>query len=400
MINMATGRMAVMALTASLLGAACADSAPSLPQVPLAERADSAGVEIVINTGLDRPLEWRAEQRFRLGGADAGPEAFYRTGDSNIQTDEAGNIFVLDRGNFRVVVFDSTGAHVRTVGKQGGGPGELEFPLNLAVSPAGEISVLDISKMSLVRFAPDGSLAEPQRATLQFNGSRLVMLRGGLVTADVNRDPALEDLVQRLLSIDGADTVELTRVSQPMPRSVRFESCGISLAGIEPIFAPTIVWDAAGEEIVVNRDAAYVVDRYHGNRPVSSIRRALPARPATHALVVAELGEGMRFGGSGGVIVCEADDVAEQRGYADFVPSIAALAVAPGGELWVRRRAVGDEESPIDVFSAESEYLGTLPTDFPYPAAFLPNGDIVVGETNELDMEFIAVYRIVRDPAS
>ncbi len=378
----------------SLAAVACADPGSSIPR---ASRADSAGVEIVVNTDEDRPLAWRAELRFRLGGADDGPEAFYRTGAPNIQTDERGRIYVLDRGNFRVVVFDSLGTHVRSVGREGGGPGELGFPLNLAVSPGGAVSVLDISKLSLVRFAPDGTLAEPQRATLQFSGGRIVILRSGLLTAAIDRDPALDDLVERLLVVQEADTVELTRISQPMPRPAEFRSCGITLAGIEPIFAPSIVWTARGTDVLVNQQPGYAVDRYRENRIVMSVRRTILPRPTTRSLALAELGEGMRFGGSGGTLVCEPDEVVEQRGFAEFVPVISELAAAPTGEMWVRRRAVGEETSPIDVFSSDGEYRGTLPADFPYPAAFLPNGDLVVRETNELDMEFISVYRLVRD---
>ena len=43
-----------------------------------------------------------------------------------------GNLWVADTGNHRIQVFDSGGAPVRTIGRRGIGPGELNGPEGLA----------------------------------------------------------------------------------------------------------------------------------------------------------------------------------------------------------------------------------------------------------------------------
>ena len=51
----------------------------------------------------------------------------------------------------------------------------------------------------------------------------------------------------------------------------------------------------------------------------------------------------------------------------------------------------------VDVFDRDGEYLGTLPTGAPEPAAFLANGDLVAVEKDDMDVERIAVYRVSRE---
>jgi hypothetical protein len=60
-------------------------------------------------------------------------------------------------------------------------------------------------------------------------------------------------------------------------------------------------------------------------------------------------------------------------------------------------RSVGPADDPVtDIFDAAGEYIGTLPSDAPYPDAFTPDGDIVVIEKGEFDVEQVVVYGIDR----
>ena len=54
-------------------------------------------------------------------GALEGPTSFL--GDPPVRQDSRGRIYVGNVGGFAVLVFDSAGRHVRTVGRQGEGPG-------------------------------------------------------------------------------------------------------------------------------------------------------------------------------------------------------------------------------------------------------------------------------------
>jgi hypothetical protein len=84
-------------------------------------------------------------------------------------------------------------------------------------------------------------------------------------------------------------------------------------------------------------------------------------------------------------------------GFADWVPSIRRLRAAPDGTLWVNRSPPQADRTRIDVFSPTREYLGTLSPDTRFPAAFTPSGEIVTVEKDELDLERVVVYRVVRE---
>ena len=47
-----------------------------------------------------------------------------------VALDEQGNIYVLDSGNHRLVVFSSEGEHLYSIGQRGQGPGEFQFSRN------------------------------------------------------------------------------------------------------------------------------------------------------------------------------------------------------------------------------------------------------------------------------
>jgi sugar lactone lactonase YvrE len=58
----------------------------------------------------------------------------------------------------RVEVFSLTGEHLRTIGKRGPGPGEFNFPTNVAVGPDGNLYVVDMLNFRIQAFDPEGQL--------------------------------------------------------------------------------------------------------------------------------------------------------------------------------------------------------------------------------------------------
>lgn len=66
------------------------------------------------------------------------------------------NVYVLDAGNNRVVVFSATWQFLRQIAEVGQGPGELIDPYDLAVGKTGHVYVIDAMKRVQV-FAADGN---------------------------------------------------------------------------------------------------------------------------------------------------------------------------------------------------------------------------------------------------
>lgn len=78
----------------------------------------------------------------RLGaGAVDDPHVFGLIAD--VELDEHGNVYVLDRHNAQVRIFDSRGTFVAAIGKPGQGPGEFRDPSALELLPNGRVAVAD-----------------------------------------------------------------------------------------------------------------------------------------------------------------------------------------------------------------------------------------------------------------
>ena len=78
---------------------------------------------------------------------------------ANFSRDEMGNYFVVDRirSDPRIVVFDSTGQFLRTIGSVGDGPGEFRRPVLLNVMDS-VLEVFDEGQQRTSYFSDDGNL--------------------------------------------------------------------------------------------------------------------------------------------------------------------------------------------------------------------------------------------------
>ncbi|MEX0691313.1 MAG: 6-bladed beta-propeller [Gemmatimonadales bacterium] len=357
-----------------------------------AQVTDSAGVALIANQGDDRPLPWAFEPVLTLGGDDEGPTAFYRVGRGAVATDAEGNILVLDQDNFRVVVFDDTGRHLRTLGRRGGGPGEFQFPFYVLPNADGGVTVADVGRNGLMQF---------DRAGRPLDILTLPGWYGGRVTHDghsliLGRQTTINDtLFEQVVRFEGDTLRPLVSWRSPPTRPVDL-GC-VQLSGMPQLFAPRFIWATGQGWVAVAGGDDYRIDLHDSTGLVRSIRRAVPVRSATHDLAVQDIGENFRvqFGGGGGC-AAPAARVVEARGVAPVIPPIAAVAVGPDGILWVQRRVVRGETASVDVFDAEGVYLGTLPDGSPFPAAFQANGDVLAVVADDLDVQRVVVYRVHR----
>ncbi|MCX6568526.1 MAG: 6-bladed beta-propeller [Candidatus Aminicenantes bacterium] len=89
-----------------------------------------------------------------------GPEAQGEYAFGEIRTfvvDDEGSIYVLDTQSDHIKVFDRSGKYVRTIGRKGQGPGELENPMTLSFNrTAGELAVHQSSRR-ISYFKTDGT---------------------------------------------------------------------------------------------------------------------------------------------------------------------------------------------------------------------------------------------------
>lgn len=126
---------------------------------------DSAGFVYVADTWNHRIQKFTKDGAFvaqwggfsnLVTGAPGGSRAgFY--GPRGIAISAAGEVFVTDTGNARVVVFDGAGKFLREFGSKGAGPNQLNEPVGVAVTPDGQrVYVADSSNARIAVFDGQG----------------------------------------------------------------------------------------------------------------------------------------------------------------------------------------------------------------------------------------------------
>lgn len=96
------------------------------------------------------------EENLTLGSENEENYLFYRVWD--IQADAQGNIYVLDSGAHRIQKYDKNGRYLRTIGRQGQGPGEFERPIMLTLDNNNNLYVGEMAKIH--RFDPKGEFVK------------------------------------------------------------------------------------------------------------------------------------------------------------------------------------------------------------------------------------------------
>lgn len=117
------------------------------------------GVTIVTNGRKPDPPKGAAtklilEEIYTAGGGDLPEESFVEAIAGDISKD--GTAYVLDWKDNKVKVFDVRGKFVRAFGKKGQGPGELNQPQGILITPENEVLVVDGLNQRFAIFSLDG----------------------------------------------------------------------------------------------------------------------------------------------------------------------------------------------------------------------------------------------------
>ena len=98
------------------------------------------------------------EEVWRVGGYDDEEVLFGVITD--IIADRDGNFYLLDSQLNEVQVYSPGGEYLRTIGREGEGPGEFRLAFNLLLMPNGNIGVLQAFPSKIIGLTPDGNPAD------------------------------------------------------------------------------------------------------------------------------------------------------------------------------------------------------------------------------------------------
>jgi hypothetical protein len=118
------------------------------------------GVQVIVNPvkpgklpGV--PSQMRIKKELVIGKSSGRDE--YMFGEARgVAVDDSGRIFVLDYKQTLIRVFDRNGIYLKTIGKRGQGPGELQTPLHIFTTWQEEIMIEDHGPRQFVFYSLDG----------------------------------------------------------------------------------------------------------------------------------------------------------------------------------------------------------------------------------------------------
>lgn len=377
----------------------------------------------------DRPLAGTAPQVFAVGRAEgAEHEMFGEIG--SVSFDASDNLYVLDRQAKRVMVYDRSGRYLRQIGQPGEGPGELMVPVSAFIAGDGTVIVADVARRAYSLFRPDGTFVR----NVELNGfpESMSLLawhpRGGVLgtfrapperiqpgsatvtenTLPLTFQPLAGGAATRLFSIPRSLTTE---TSSPAPGQVAVRVTA------PPAFTPPVLFGPLPDgNVALSFTSGYTVRILDLNgQTLRYIQRPMRPRLTTErdrerarerSRQQAASGRGTiriterRGGGGGGggappsQGMPSAEQMIAEMRFADTIPALAGLRVAPSGKLWIERTAqeVGDP-GPVDLVTPEGQYLGTI-TAIPLPNAISRSGLAAFIEYDEDDVGRVIVRRL------
>jgi hypothetical protein len=345
--------------------------------------------------------------------------------------DSRDNLYVLDGGNARVLIFDATGRFVRAVGRKGEGPGELITPASMVVSPEGTIVVSDPGRRAFSLFGSDGTFLRnepfPEEHGMSLSQATLyVHPRGGLVAQmfvpprRVPGQPTGERSAP-VVWLDFPLTGQARGSAQPVTPRTLFEfrlpsitpqvttqggrATGVST--MTPNWAPPSAFGVMPDGgLILVRDASYrvevtsasgIVQRAY-ERPIPPRRgteadkeRYVRARAATFAEQVAP-----RNGSTSTATPDPSRLEAAVRGAAwmEVIPVLTAVTTDSGGRIWVARTPTDfGAEGLVDILRADGAYVGTIAKSS-LPAAVSRSDKAAFIERDALGVERVTVKRL------
>ena len=368
-----------------------------------------AAQEVIALPAEDRLLDADIEEVYRVGAIDGdGWDVFARV--SAVGFGESGDLYVMDDQGGRIVVVSPEGEFVREFGRIGDGPGEFSASSNTAVGFTvlrdGRTVVFDPGHRLFHMFGPDG---EFERAVRMTSNSPYVIIRAlapardgrNVIATSVGTfggpgdepEPPFRPVYRFVLTGDAAVQDTVIRAWRPPGDADAFEP--FLVAGALPDGSLVYTDSSAYAIKVATRDGnlTRVLTRPFRPEPVTG-----RVRDEEIERQVAENEE--RAAESSDEFAAARAELARRRieslEFYHEVPVVRNLRTSWEGTIWVLRR--GEEpagDGPIDVLTADGDYLGTFAAGATaMPRAFGPDGLVAFVKRDELGVSRVVVRRL------
>ena len=390
--------------TAALLTLLLAcDSAP--PPDPPTLVTDSAGVRIVHShpANSDATCTIRAEPAVVIGDDETDENQWFsRLGDVARMSD--GSIVAVDRGANQIRVYDPEGRHLRTMGRQGEGPGEFENgPFQMWIADGDTIWAGDYFPWRYNLFTAEGEFVRGIDLTPQFINSSSgggVLGNGYSVNSSESWSRKADFSVADTMIVEahgpGGQLIDtLARI--PNGRWGQDDHEALSTFWLPRLFHAGAKVDAGGSTVALayGMDTEVrVLDDELNLRLI--VRWTEPGREVTAADVDAwrddyvENRERPDFSP-----MAEAHDatISEDRPVAELFPAISTVMVGRDGRIWVRQYDRPREDRGWLAFNPDGQFLCHLAPPRGSIREFGPDY-VLLRQESELGVQTVRLHRL------
>jgi hypothetical protein len=295
------------------------------------------------------------EELWRVGG-EADDAVFFGS-ISDITADAAGNVYILDQQLSQVNVLANDGSFLRTLSREGDGPGEIRRPAGLFFMPDGTLGVYQFFPGRVILLNLDGTPAgefRPGGDATQggFGGIRGMTSRNGEIYCSGGRMSPSDDGMKRVqylarLAPDGSEEVRLLEKSSEVNFARR------EYIEKDDYFVDDTRWAVGpdGRVYAAPERDAYAIQVF---APDGGLERVIERRFSPRRRTAEEKEEVA----SGVVAVVNGQRVELDTQIEDYDPAISQIRVDAQGRLWVRHaRSMRDQPDGVmetlDVFDPE-----------------------------------------------
>jgi len=294
------------------------------------------------------------------------PKDVFFQGVTDVKCDPQGNIYVCDFQANHILKFDGTGKYLKSIGRQGQGPGEFNMPYRIAVT-ADRLFVYDVRNSRLSALTLDGTFVKSvPLITGEGRPEDMSSLPGGDIVfgwetiffGDRSRP---QEYSIRIYSPDL--TLRKKIYSRDLWRNKYMEIDGRFSNIIQP-FSPVVSWDVSADgKIAVGDQKDYeveILDPAKGN--ISSFQHAYEPVKVT-AKDKEEFFAGMTYGSmEGGVKQGAPDSIVKNTEFPKDKPPFYNLAVDSDRNILVfpHRKNKVEELKYFEAFSPDGKFIGAV----------------------------------------
>ncbi len=397
---------AVMAALVTVLGSGCDEQAAPAPRIEI----DSAGVGIVNSDplGSDAMCSLGDEPTFYIGDSEESEEQWF-TRVLGVARLSDGSVAVADDYSSEVRIFDKTGSHVRSMGREGEGPGEFKNLWLMWRLPGDTLWVGDYRPQRYHVYASTGDwIRTVTMDPFYLNPSRAggVLANGVSINARDERarrqDFSTPD--KRHVEAHGPDGKLMGILASLPGRTFGQVDDGTLNYNLDPWFDASPSIDAEGRTIAIanGRDPEVrVLDDEMRLRLI--IRWDGPGGKVTSGHIqAAREAERRRALEDGEIGPYEEANLSPKRPAADVFPAVHSVKAGVDGTVWVRRyrRPGATARSQMMAFGPDGDFVCHLPTTKDNFTVWEFGADYVLGvHETEFGVEHVAMYDLERPVA-